>query len=147
MSSMQDLLEELVKKGGSDLHLSAGSPPKIRLFGVLKDLEDRPALMPAETKELIYSILTEPQIADFERELEIDLSFGLKGLGRFRTNVFWQRGSVGAVLRLIPYDIKGFEELNLPEALCKRLCRLPKGLTPRASPTRSGRSCARTRTS
>ena len=140
MLSLEDLLKVLVSKGGSDLHISAGSPPRIRVDGELRDVDGEEVLTPKRTGELIYTVLTESQVAEFERELELDLSFGIKGLGRFRTNVFYQRGSISAALRLIPFEIMGFEELGLPASLCKRLCRLPKGLVLVTGATGSGKS-------
>src|SRR5688572_24577529 len=120
MYTFEVLLEQLVKRGGSDLHITAGSPPKIRIDGNLVDVGTE-AIDPADTKKLVYGILTEDQIATFERELELDFSFGVQSMGRFRTNVLQQRGAVGAVLRLIPVKILGFEELGLPRDVCERL--------------------------
>jgi twitching motility protein PilT len=139
MYTFEALLEQLVKRGGSDLHITAGSPPKIRIDGSLIDAGTEP-LDPSETKKLVYGILTEDQIANFERELELDFSFGVQNLGRFRTNVLQQRGAVGAVLRLIPVKILGFEELGLPRDVCERLCGLPKGLILVTGATGSGKS-------
>ncbi len=139
MYTLEDLLEQLVKRGGSDLHLSAGSPPKLRLDGRLVDVGPEP-LAATETKKLVYSILANEQIAQFEKELELDFSFGVKDLGRFRTNVFQQRGSVGAVLRLIPYKISNFADLGLPADLCEKLCAMPKGLILVTGATGSGKS-------
>ncbi len=139
MLTMEDLLEQLVEKGGSDLHITAGAPPKARVDGMLIDLAEE-KLTPKDTQRLMYSILDSDQIANFEKELELDLSFGIQGVGRFRTNVFKQRGAVGGVLRMIPYDIMGFEELGLPAALCKWLCSLPKGLILVTGATGSGKS-------
>ena len=139
MVTLEELLETLVSRGGSDLHISAGSPPKIRVHGKLVDVA--PESMPHdETKKLVYSILSNDQIAAFEEHLELDLSFGVQGLGRFRTNVFQQRGTVAAVFRLIPFEVKGFAELGLPEDVCTRLCELPKGLILVTGATGSGKS-------
>jgi twitching motility protein PilT len=139
MYTLEDLLEQLVKRGGSDLHISAGSPPKLRLDGRLVDVGPEP--MPAtDTKKMVYSILANEQIAVFEKELELDFSFGVKDLGRFRTNVFQQRGSVAAVLRLIPYKISAFDDLGLPGDLCEKLCAMPKGLILVTGATGSGKS-------
>jgi len=139
MIPLEDLLERLVEAGASDLHISAGTPPKMRLHGELQDMADEP-LSADETKKLVYSILSTDQIARFEKDLEMDLSFGVTGMGRFRTNVFQQRGTVAAVFRVIPYDIKGFDELGLPGKLCQKLCELPKGLILVTGATGSGKS-------
>ena len=137
--TIEELAHLLVSKGGSDLHLSAGAKPKLRIHGILLDT-DHDVLDPETTQRLLYSILDNEQIARFEKELELDLSFGIQGLGRFRTNVFLQRGAVGGVLRIIPYEIKGFKDLGLPEAVCKSLCCLPKGLILVTGATGSGKS-------
>jgi twitching motility protein PilT len=139
MLSMKELIEALLQRGGSDLHIAAGAPPKIRIHGKLQNTEYEP-LTPDDTKSLIYSILTSEQIAKFEKELELDFSFGLQQLGRFRTNVFVQRGAIGAVLRVIPYEVKSFEDLGLPRKLCESLCSLPKGLILVTGATGSGKS-------
>lgn len=139
MLTMEELLQQLVEKRGSDLHIAAGSPPKIRVNGVLLDVGEE-KLTPKDTQRLAYSVLDSDQIAKFEKDLELDLSFGIQGLGRFRTNVFRQRGAVGGVLRLIPFDIMGFEELGLPGPLCQWLCGLPKGLILVTGATGSGKS-------
>lgn len=139
MIVLEELLQSLVDRGGSDLHISAGSAPKFRLDGVLVDAGED-SLTPADTKKLVFSVLTADQIAKYEKELELDLSFGITGLGRFRTNVFMQRGAVGAVFRVIPWEIKGFEELGLPEEVCETICGLPKGLVLVTGATGSGKS-------
>ena len=139
MVQMQELLHQLVSRNGSDLHISAGTAPKIRISGSLVSM-DVDALPPEETKALIYSILTTEQIAKFEKNLELDFSFGIRDLGRFRTNVMMQRGAVGAVLRVIPYRILGFEELGLPRKVCESLCSLPRGLIRVTGATGSGKS-------
>jgi twitching motility protein PilT len=97
-------------------------------------------LTPEMSRKLVYSVLTSDQIAKFEKDLELDLSFGIEGLGRFRVNVFQQRGTVAGVLRVIPYEIKGFNELGLPGAICESLCQLPKGLILIAGATGCGKS-------
>jgi len=136
---IEELLQILVDQGGSDLHLSAGSPPKVRVDGELFDTEHG-VLRSEDTKAIIYSFLTGDQIARFEREFELDLSFGVDGLGRFRVNVFYQRGSVAAVLRMIPAVVRGFEELGLPRALCEQVSALPRGLVLVCGATGSGKS-------
>ena len=139
MLIMRELLELLVKRGGSDLHITAGSPPKVRLHGDLIDTEYEP-LNGDDTKSIIYGVLSTEQIARFERELELDMSFGLPGIGRFRTNVFIQRGAIGAVLRVVPEKIRNFDDLALPRDLCEQLCALPKGLILVTGSTGSGKS-------
>lgn len=137
--TIEDLLRELVEEEGSDLHLTAGSPPRIRVHGKLLATE-HDILMPDSTQRMIYSILNNDQIARFEQNLELDMSFGIGGLGRFRTNVFMQRGTIGAVLRVIPMEIPNMTTLGLPVELCQRLCRLPKGLILITGPTGTGKS-------
>jgi twitching motility protein PilT len=139
MLSMEELLQMLVAKKGSDLHITAGSPPKARINGSLIDLTDE-KLAPKDTQRLLYSVLDSDQIASFEKNLELDLSFGIQGLGRFRTNVFRQRGAVGGVLRMIPFEVIGFDGLGLPGPLCQWLCHLPKGLILVTGATGSGKS-------
>ncbi len=136
---IEELLQILVDQGGSDLHLSAGSPPKVRVDGELYDTE-YDVLRPEDTKATIYSFLTGDQIARFEKELELDLSFGVDGLGRFRVNVFYQRSSVAGVLRMIPATVRGFEELGLPRAMCEQIAGLPRGLVLVCGATGSGKS-------
>jgi twitching motility protein PilT len=128
----------MVEQGGSDLHLTTNSAPQIRVDGVLRPLQV-PPLTPSETKQLSYSVLTDNQKHRLEENLEIDLSFGIKGLARFRANVFHQRGAIAAVFRQIPYEIKGFRELGLP-AMVERLCEKPRGLILVTGPTGSGKS-------
>src|ERR1700716_3400910 len=111
--SLSDLLKRLLEMGGSDLHITTNSPPQIRVHGHPVPL-DLPQMTPAETKQLAYSVMTDSQKHRFEEALELDFSFGLKGLARFRGNVFNQRGAVGEVFRTIPWEIKGFEGLGLP---------------------------------
>ncbi len=139
MVQMQELLSQLVSRNGSDLHISAGAPPMIRVSGSLVST-DNEIMTPDETKALVYSILTTDQIASFEQKLELDFSFGIRELGRFRTNVFMQRGAVGAVLRIIPYRVLGFDELGLPRKVCEQLCNLPRGLILVTGATGSGKS-------
>ncbi len=139
MIVLEELLQGLVDKGGSDLHITAGSPPKYRVDGELVDATSE-TLEPADTKRLVYSILSAEQIARYEKEHELDLSFGIAGLGRFRTNAFMQRGAVAGVFRMIPYEIQGFEELGLPRKVCETLCAMPKGLILVTGATGSGKS-------
>ncbi len=137
--TIEDLLRALAANKGSDLHITAGSPPRIRINGALRPL-NLPMLTPEASQEVIYSILKPDQIARFEREKELDTAFGLSGVGRFRVNVFYQRSAVGATLRTIPYEIASFEQLGLPETIFKQLCSLPKGLILVTGATGSGKS-------
>lgn len=139
MVTIEELVQILVQRGGSDLHITAGSPPRIRVDGNLVNTE-HDVLDPETTQKLVYSILDGEQIARFERDLELDLSFGIQGCGRFRTNVFQQRGAVGSVLRVIPFEIKNFKDLGLPQDLCERLCSYPRGSVLVTGATGSGKS-------
>jgi twitching motility protein PilT len=136
--TLNQLLKAMVEQGGSDLHVTTNSPPQIRVDGTLRPL-NLPPMTPTETKQLAYSILTDNQKHRLEENLEIDLSFGLKGLARFRANIFHQRGAIGAVFRQIPYEIRTFRELNLP-AIIERMCEKPRGLILVTGPTGSGKS-------
>jgi twitching motility protein PilT len=136
--TLTELLKKMLEVSGSDLHLTTNSPPQIRVHGHLTRL-DLPPLTAAETKQLAYSVLTDAQKHRFEETLELDFSFGLKGLARFRGNCFNQRGAVGAVFRVIPFEIKGFRELGLPPIVTK-LCDKPRGLILVTGPTGSGKS-------
>ena len=111
--TLSELLKKMIEMGGSDLHLSTNSPPRIRVHGKLRPL-DMPPLTAADTKALAYSVLTDAQKHRLEESLELDFSFGLKSLARFRGNLFHQRGAVAAVFRTIPWEIKGFEAKLLP---------------------------------
>src|SRR6187455_2561682 len=138
MATLPELLNALVSLTGSDLHLTTNSPPLVRVHGKLQTL-DLPVLGPAETKALAYSVLTDAQKKRFEESLELDFSFGIRGLARFRCNVFNQRGAVGAVYRQIPETVKGFHELGLPPVLAT-LSERPRGLVLVTGPTGSGKS-------
>src|SRR6476469_8850324 len=138
MATLPDLLKTLVELNGSDLHLTTSTPPQIRVHGKLQTL-DLPSLGPAETKGLAYSLLTDAQKKRFEERLELDFSFGIRGLARFRCNVFNQRGAVAAVYRLIPEKIRTFGELGLPAVLAM-LAERPRGLVLVTGPTGSGKS-------
>jgi twitching motility protein PilT len=140
MITMEELLRTMVEKGGSDLHISAGSAPRVRIDGILAELPGTDVLDPEQTKKLIYSVLDSNQVARFEQEWELDMSFGLSGVGRFRVNVFFQRGAVGSVLRTIPYEIFSFEQLGLPRDVCVNLCEINKGLVLVTGATGSGKS-------
>ncbi len=137
--SLSELLKRMVDAGGSDLHITTNSPPRIRVHGELKPCEDLPALGPADTKQLAYSILTDAQKHRFEESLELDFSFGIKNIARFRGNLFNQRGAVACVFRVIPFEIKTFDQLGLPPIL-RRLCEKPRGLILVTGPTGSGKS-------
>jgi twitching motility protein PilT len=138
MATLPELLQTLVDVNGSDLHLTTQTPPQIRVHGKLQML-DLPPLGPAETKGLAYSVLTDSQKKRFEETLELDFSFGIRGLARFRCNVFNQRGAVAAVYRVIPEKIKSFDELGLPPVLAT-LADRPRGLVLVTGPTGSGKS-------
>ncbi len=138
MATLPELLKLLVEAGGSDLHVTTGTPPQIRIHGHLQRVEG-PEMSPAETKQLAYSVLTDSQKKRFEETLELDFSFGLKGLARFRCNMFNQRGAVGAVYRVIPEKIRSFQDLNLPAVLAT-LAERPRGLVLVTGPTGSGKS-------
>jgi twitching motility protein PilT len=137
--SLSDLLRKMIEMGASDLHVTTNTPPQFRVDGHLRPLADYPALTPSDTKQLAYSVLTDAQKHRFEEQLEIDFSFGIKGMSRFRANVFNQRGAVGGVFRAIPYEIKPFEALGLP-SIAKELCNKPRGLILVTGPTGSGKS-------
>ncbi len=138
MATLPDLLKTLVDMNGSDLHLTVNTPPQIRVDGKLQRLQ-MPDLQPADTKQLAYSVLTDAQKKRFEETMELDCAFGLRGLARFRCNVFSQRGSVAAVYRLIPERIRAFEELGLP-AIIAKFAEAPRGLVLVTGPTGSGKS-------
>jgi twitching motility protein PilT len=138
MATLPDLLKTTVELNGSDLHIATNTPPQVRVHGHLQKLQ-MPDLTPAETKQLVYSVLTDSQKKRFEETMELDFSFGIKGLARFRCNVFNQRGAVGAVYRLIPEKIRSFGELGLPSVLAT-LAERPRGLVLITGPTGSGKS-------
>lgn len=137
--TLPELLKKMTEAGGSDLHLSTNSAPQIRVHGHLRALAEYPPFTPADTKRLAYSVLTDAQKHRFEENLELDFSFGLKGMSRFRANLFNQKGAVGAVFRAIPYEIKSFENLGLPQVV-QDMCKKPRGLVLVTGPTGSGKS-------
>ena len=139
LPTLSELLKRMVDSGGSDLHLTTNSPPRVRVHGELKPLEDIPPLGPSETKQLVYSILTDAQKHRFEETLELDFSFGIKNIARFRGNLFNQRGATAGVFRVIPFEIKTFDQLRLP-AILRKLCEKPRGLVLVTGPTGSGKS-------
>jgi len=136
--TLHQLLKTLVEQGGTDLHITTNSPPQIRVDGKLVPLQLTPLTAP-ETKQLAYSVLTDQQKHRFEENMELDFSFGVRGLARFRANFFNQRGAVAAAFRAIPWEIKGFDELGLPDVL-RKLCEKPRGLVLVTGPTGSGKS-------
>jgi len=135
---LAELLQKVVDLKGSDLHVGTNTPPRIRVHGKLLPL-DHPSLSPADTKKLAYSVMTDAQKYKFEENLELDFSFGIKGLARFRANVFTQRSAVSGVFRLIPFEIKGFDDLRLPP-IVQKVCDKPRGLILVTGPTGSGKS-------
>ena len=137
-ASLHQLLKTMTEMNGTDLHVTTNSPPQIRVDGKLRPL-DLPGLTAVETKSLAYSVLTDAQKHRFEENLELDLSFGIKGLARFRANIFNQRGATAAVYRQIPYEILGFKELGLPPVV-EEICNKPRGLVLVTGPTGSGKS-------
>lgn len=136
---MDKLLKLVVEKGGSDLHLTAKHAPQIRIDEKLVPVSQE-IIEPEDLKKLIYTILSEDQAKVFEKELELDMSFGVKDLSRFRVNVFMQRGSVGCAIRRIPFDIMSFEECGLPVEIVSNLCKKPKGLVLITGATGNGKS-------
>jgi twitching motility protein PilT len=134
-----DLLKHVVANGGSDLHLTAGLPPMMRMDGILVPIGDA-VLTPADTRQLAYAIMTEPYRKAFENDWEADLAYSLPESGRFRVNCYFQRGSVGAAFRFVPEDISSFEDLGLPVTTVADLSMLPRGLVIVTGPTGSGKS-------
>ncbi|MFI5303191.1 MAG: type IV pilus twitching motility protein PilT [Nitrospiria bacterium] len=138
MANLQQLLQTLLEKKGTDLHITTGTPPQVRVDGSMVPMS-LPPLTPVDTKQLIYSILTDAQKHTFEEENELDFAFGLQGLSRFRVNVFMQRGACAAAIRVIPFKIKTFDELGLPKVI-KDLSERPRGLILVTGQTGSGKS-------
>ena len=137
--NLRALLEEMIERDASDLHITAGDKPKLRIDGDITDANVNVVLSPKDTLQLAYSILTENQKKRFETEDELDFSFGIQNLARFRGNCFKQRGCVSLVIRQIPFNIRTFEELGLPNAVSKMADR-PRGLVLVTGPTGSGKS-------
>lgn len=137
--NLRALLEEMVRRDASDLHITAGEKPKLRVDGELVNATADRALTPKDTLQVAYSIMTENQKKRFENEDELDFSFGIQNLARFRGNVYKQRGCVAMAIRLIPFKINTFEELGLPPILAK-LAERPRGLVLVTGPTGSGKS-------
>jgi twitching motility protein PilT len=136
--TIDQLLAELVSRDASDLHLKAGAPPKMRIRG---DLVSFPGLLitPEQHNEMLMSILNDERRQKLERNKEVDLSYNVPGAARFRVNMFWQRGHIGAVFRVIPFNIRSIDDLKMPQ-VCKRLALLPRGLILVTGPTGSGKS-------
>jgi len=138
MEQIHKLLEEVLERKASDLHITTGVPATVRLHGQLVPIEDK-ALTSKETKELVYSILNDAQRERLERNLELDLSYSIPGRSRFRVNVYFQRNSLGAAFRVIPEEIGSFRDLNLPEII-DELTKRPRGLVVVTGPTGSGKT-------
>src|SRR5882724_7859831 len=136
--NLHQLLRAMIEKGASDMHITTGSPPLLRIDGAIVPLK-LPPLSPIETKQLCYSVLTEEQKIQFEKNKELDLSFGVKSLSRFRANIFTQRGAVAGAFRTIPFKILSFDELGLPQIVAD-LANKPSGLVLVTGPTGSGKS-------
>ena len=138
MFTLRELLEQMVKMGASDLHLTVGAPPVVRVDGKLQRL-NFDFLTGEQTRKLSYSMLNEKQKLKFEQNSELDFSFGIEKMSRFRCNLFMQRGNVAVALRQIPYEIRSFEELGLPKVVTD-FAKLPRGLVLVTGPTGSGKS-------
>ncbi len=138
MVQVEEFCQQMIEHNASDLHLAVGIPPQLRIDGELFPMDSKP-LSPDMTKNLAYSILTEGQIKEFEDEKELDMSFGIKGLSRFRVNMYLDRGSVSVAIRTIPYEIPEFEELGLPKSV-REMAERPQGLILVCGPTGSGKS-------
>ena len=136
--NLHQLLKTMIEKGASDMHLTTGTPPLLRIDGSIVPLK-LPPLGPVETKQLCFSVLTEEQRAHFEKHSELDLSFGVKGLSRFRANVYMQRGAVAGAFRTIPFKILSSDELGLPPIVAD-FANKPSGLILVTGPTGSGKS-------
>src|SRR5690606_8382251 len=135
---LQQLLKTMVEAGATDLHVTTGSAPQLRIDGDLVPLKTN-KLTPVETRNLCYSVLSDKQKQRFEEDFELDFSFGVKGLARFRGNMFVQRGATCAAFRLIPYEIPPLEQLGLPPVV-QRITDKPRGLVLVTGPTGSGKS-------
>src|SRR4030043_1578031 len=138
MAALYDLLKMMVERGGSDLHITTGGPPRLRIDGKVVPI-DHPTLSPADTKSLCYSVLTDAQKHRFEENNELDLSFAIKGISRFRANIFIQRGAVAGAFRLIPFEIRTFKDLGLPEIM-NEIVKKSSGLVLVSGPTGCGKS-------
>jgi twitching motility protein PilT len=136
--NLQALLKAMLDKGASDLHVTAGSPPRLRIDNELVRLQTEP-LTPVDTKQLCYSVMNDAQKLRFEEDLEIDFSFGIRNLARFRANVYMQQSCVAGAFRIVPYNIIPLEDLGLPQVIME-LCERPRGLVLVTGPTGSGKS-------
>jgi twitching motility protein PilT len=136
--NLQALLKAMLDKGASDLHVTAGSPPRLRIDSELVKLQTEP-LTPVDTKQLCYSVMNDAQKLRFEEDLEIDFSFGIRGLARFRANVYMQQSCVAGAFRLVPYNVIPLEDLGLPPVVAE-LTERPRGLVLVTGPTGSGKS-------
>jgi twitching motility protein PilT len=136
---LADLLEALIACGGSDLHLTAGAPPMIRLHGVMRPIEDTPRFTPPDLQRIIYQVISQKQRERFEENLELDFAYSLPGRARFRVNVYRQRDSLGAVFRVIPTEIKPLEALGMPPQV-GNFAGLTRGFVLVTGPTGSGKS-------
>jgi len=136
---IDEVLREMVAKGASDVHLTSGAPPTVRMSGALKPLEGYDDLTPEPLRRTLYSILTQKQREMFEQNLELDFSYSVRGLARFRVNIYQQRESLGAAFRVIPYEIKPLEDLGVP-AVVGNFAGMPRGLVLVTGPTGSGKS-------
>src|SRR5437868_10294439 len=137
--NLRSLLEEMIEREASDLHITAGERPKIRVDGEITNSRIEYVLTPKDTLQIAYSVLTEQQKKRFEMEDELDFSFGIQNLARFRGNAFKQRGCVSMVVRQIPFAIKTFDQLGLPGSIAK-MAEKPRGLVLVTGPTGSGKS-------
>lgn len=137
-----ELLEKMVEFGASDIHLKTGSSPILRVNGELTLIGGwrEGKLTPSQTSELAFSMMNELQRHQFEEKHELDMAYSVSGLGRFRANIFMQRGSIGLVLRMIPFQVPGFKELNLPPVVLKKLAEERRGLVMVVGPTGCGKS-------
>ena len=139
MLHIDDLLHMLVESEASDLHLRVGEPPVMRIFGELKRVPGMPPMSDRDMYDLLYVMMNDDRKVRFEQNMELDMSYSVPGLARFRVNIFRQQGHIGAVMRVIPFQIKSIDELYLP-AKVKELCLLPRGLILVTGPTGSGKS-------
>src|ERR687884_1959598 len=139
LTSIDDLLEQMVALGASDLHITVGSPPAFRVRGHIARAEGFDLFTADDTRSLLYRILSSEQQKHFELKRQLDFAYAIPGLARFRVNVYYQREAVGAAFRLIPQEIKTMEELNLPASL-HTLTEKPRGIVLVTGPTGSGKS-------